>query len=322
MPLDVTYKSKQFLFVLIKISIVVCAFYFIYAKIAKNDTLKVSSFLSFLNQNDAFSPKLILILLLLSIFNWYFEILKWQHLVKTIMPISFVSALEQSLGSLTASLITPNRIGDYGAKAIYFRKGFRTKIVLLNLLGNLAQMSITLIFGVIGLLLLIQRYALDVNFSKLILLFVTLIAIGFITWLATKHRLINIKGQTLSTVIDFVKHIPLKRHGLILLLSLLRYAIFSFQFYFLLGLFGVNMSYFEAMIIISSMYLLASIVPSISLFDVVVKGSVAVFLFSYVEVNELVILSITTLMWLFNFVIPSLFGSYFVLNFKLPKAVA
>jgi hypothetical protein len=68
------------------------------------------------------------------------------------------------------------------------------------------------------------------------------------------------------------------------------------------------------------MYLLASVVPTISLFDVVIKGSIAIFLFSYVRVNELTILSITTIMWLLNFAIPSIFGSYYVLNFKLPEA--
>lgn len=55
------------------------------------------------------------------------------------------------------------------------------------------------------------------------------------------------------------------------------------------------------------------------MFDVVIKASVVVFLSGFVEVNELTILSIITIMWLINFIIPSVFGSYFVLNFKLPK---
>ena len=73
------------------------------------------------------------------------------------------------------------------------------------------------------------------------------------------------------------------------------------------------------MIVITSMYLLASIIPSIFIFDVVIKGSVAVYLFSIVGVNELTVLCIVTLMWLLNFVTPSVFGSYYVLNFNLPK---
>jgi hypothetical protein len=52
----------------------------------------------------------------------------------------------------------------------------------------------------------------------------------------------------------------------------------------------------------------------------VVKGSVALYLFSFADINNITILSVTTLMWLLNFVIPSIFGSYFVLNFSMPTA--
>ena len=55
-------------------------------------------------------------------------------------------------------------------------------------------------------------------------------------------------------------------------------------------------------------------------FDVVIKGGSAVFLFGYLQVSEIAILSIVTLMWLLNFTIPALFGSYFVLNFKFQKS--
>jgi hypothetical protein len=119
--------------------------------------------------------------------------------------------------------------------------------------------------------------------------------------------------------LSFIKNIGFKAHITTLSLSLIRYLIFSFQFYYFLTMFGVDVDYTKAMAIITSMYFLASILPSISIFDVVLKGSVALFLFGYADVNELTILTIITLMWLLNFVIPSVFGSYFVLNFKLPR---
>ena len=119
---NLPYKTKQFLFVLIKLSIVVGALYFIYTKLFENSRLDINQFLSVLRKNNPFSLKTVIILMTLSICNWYFEILKWKHLVSTFQKISFKDAIEQSLGGLTASLITPNRIGEYGAKAIYFSK--------------------------------------------------------------------------------------------------------------------------------------------------------------------------------------------------------
>ena len=208
-----------------------------------------------------------------------------------------------------------------GAKAMYYTSTFRKKILGLNLIGNLAQMTITTFFGVIGLMLFINRYSIAINYLRVAQFGTTLLIIGLIIWLVVKKKWLKIKGFSFVSILDFTKSIPLKTHGLNLLLSLFRYVVFSFQFYYLLHVFGVNISYSDAMITISSMYLLASIIPTISIFDVVIKGSIAVFLFGYIEINELTILSITTLMWLLNFVIPSTIGSYFVLNFKLPKPI-
>ena len=321
MRYNVPHKIKQFLFVLIKLSIVVGAFCFMYSKIVQNENLEFRKFVAFLNENDVFSLKNSLILILLSSFNWFFEILKWQHLVTILKPISFKSALEQSLGGLTASLITPNRIGDYGAKAIYYTKTFRTKIVLLNLLGNMAQMTITMVLGAIGFILFINRYPIGINYNKAVGIGAIILLIGFVIFYIMTQKRFKTKGFSLVFIIDFITSIPLKAHGLNISLSLIRYLVFSFQFYYLLTVFGVTISYVDAMIIITSMYVLASIVPTISIFDVVVKGSIAMFLFSYLNVNEFIVLSTTTLMWLLNFVIPSIFGSYFVLNFKLPKPI-
>lgn len=319
MHYNVPYKTKQFFFVLIKLSIVVGAFYFIYSKLAENENLQFNEFIAFLKENNTFSAKNIIFLIFLSLFNWFFEILKWQQLVKTIKQISFRSALEQSLGGLTASLITPNRIGDYGAKAVYYAKQHRTKIVLLNLLSNMTQMTITTIFGLIGIMIFVNRYQIDVNYYRVIKFLFLIVIIGLFAILGVKHRRFKIKGFSFRRVSDYIKKLPSKTHFTTFVFSLIRYLIFSFQFYYLLNLFGVDVDYTKAMVVITSMYFTASIVPSISIFDVIIKGSVAVFLFGYVQVNELTILSIITIMWLLNFAIPSVFGSYFVLNFKLPK---
>ncbi|SDG90645.1 Lysylphosphatidylglycerol synthase TM region [Winogradskyella thalassocola] len=321
MRYNVPHKIKQFFFVLLKLSIVVGAVYFIYYKIVENENLEFNKFVAFLKENDVFSLKNSIILIVLSSFNWFFEILKWKHLVYIVKPISFKSALEQSLGGLTASLITPNRIGDYGAKAIYYTKRFRTKIVLLNLLGNMAQMTITTLLGAIGLLLFINHYPIALNYYKIVGVGILIIILGLLVFFGITQKRFKIKGFSVSFIIDFIKSITLKAHGINLSISLIRYLIFSFQFYYLLTLLGVEITYYDAMVIITSMYLLASIVPTISIFDVVVKGSIAVFLFSYIDINEFIILSVTSLMWLLNFVIPSIFGSYFVLNFRLPKPV-
>ena len=317
MSRSVSYKTKQFFFVLIKLSIVVGAFYFIYKKFTKNEHLSLSHFNLILIENHVFSLKNISLLLFFTILNWFFEILKWQKLTSIVAKNSFIKSMEQSLGALTASLFTPNRIGEYGAKAIYFQYGIRKKIMLLNLLGNIAQMTVTTIFGLLGFLAFYTNYNPKINPYKLFTAFGIMVFILAFYRIFQKKMSIEIKGFTISKIVSFIKRISLKIKLQVLGLSILRYLIFSFQFWLLLLLFKINFSYLEAMIFITSMYLMSSIIPSIFFFDVVVKGSIAVYLFSFAGVDQLIVLSIITIMWLLNFVIPSVFGSYYVLNFNL-----
>jgi len=314
-------KTKQFFFALIKLSIVVGACYFIYHKLAHNDNLNFSVFIAFLMKNDVFLPKNILFVLFLSIFNWFFEILKWQNLVSSIKIVTFFEAFKQSLAAHTASLFTPNRIGEYGAKAIYFTKHLRKRVLLLNLIGNMSQMSTTLLFGVIGFPLFIYKYDIDISPIKLFyLITLTALIIVFIIFFF-KQKKFQIKGFSIQDIKTYVLKISSKIHFKNVLFSVIRYLIFSFQFYYLLHLFDVNASYFNAMIVITTMYLLSSIIPTIFVFDVVVKGSIALYLFSFIGVNELTILSVVTLMWILNFVLPSVFGGFYVLNFDYYKTI-
>lgn len=322
MPFDVPYKTKQFFFLLIKLSIVVAAFYFMYSKLTQNDNLQLEAFIAFLKEKDTFSPQNILFLIVLSSFNWCFEILKWQRLVLSIKPISFKNALEQSLGGLTASLITPNRIGEYGAKAVYYAKPLRSKIVLLNLLGNMAQMTVTTILGLIGFIAFLNQYPLNIAYHEVVKIGLIIVLLTVIVGFGMRLTRFKIKGHSLERVIGFIKNTASKTLVSVLLLSLIRYVVFSFQFYYLLLMFGVNLDYSETMITLTSMYLLASILPSLLVFDVLIKGSVAVFLFGFSGINEFTVVAVVTLMWLFNFGLPSFFGSYFVLSFKLPQPEA
>ena len=314
-----SYKIKQFFFVLIKLSLVVGTFYFIYNKLANNNALSFNDFMLFSSKNNVFSPKNIIFLLTLTFFNWFLEIKKWQHLISFFKKISFKTAAEQSLGALTASLLTPNRIGEYGAKAMYYTPSLRKHVMLANLLNNLLQMGVTTLLGIIGFSFYILTYKPILNYNKLIFFFILILAVTFLVGFIIKKSSFKIKGVTLEKLKQFFRSYPKQKLNLGFLLSLMRYIIFSFQCYFILHVFGTNLSYFNAMIIITSMHLLTSLTPSIFIFDVIIKGGVAIYLFSLANINELITLCTITIMWLFNFVLPSLFGCYYILRFNFYK---
>ena len=315
------YKTKQFFFVLIKLSIVAGALYFIYQKLFKNEKFDFDLFLQFLIKNDVFSLKNVLFLSILTIFNWFFEILKWRNLVSVVTKITFYTAFKQSLSSLTASLLTPNRIGDYAAKAIQYERTLRKRILMLNLISNMAQMGATLLFGCIGLYLFIGKYDVAVSGYKVGRFVVIITFIAIFTLFGLKKDTLTFRGFSSKKIFLFLESIPRSIHLKNILYSVIRYLIFSFQFFLLLSIFGVEISYYNAMVAISTMYLLSSIIPTIFIFDVVIKGSIALYLFDLAGVNGFTILCVVTTMWILNFAIPAVIGSSFVIKFKTLKTV-
>ena len=238
-----------------------------------------------------------------TLLNWFLEILKWKLLVKPIRKISFKEALKQSLGSHTLSIITPNRIGEYGAKCLFFEKKDYKKIVFLNFIGNSYQLLATFIFGAIGLVFMGKQLKISVSaIAALLAIGVLLFAIAFGMFQKKKKQLIHL--------------LPKNSQRNTFALALLRYMVFAHQFYYLLILFGISVSYLQAMPIIFCMYLLASIIPSISLFDFVIKGSVALFLFEIIGVINSNIASVTFYMWFLNFAIPAILGCYYIIRFQ------
>lgn len=314
---NILHKYKHFIFLLLKLAIVVGAFYFIFKQLDNNELLSFTQlkqqFFLLFSKNSW----LLLLLLLFTDANWLLEIFKWQTLASNEKKITFFEAYEQCLASLTASLITPNRIGEYGAKALYFEKKLRKKIMVLNLIGNLSQLAITVLFGIFGMFFLsfyVEVALFSFNTSKF-LLFLNIILIIYL--IIKQFGIIKKLTALIRKILSYYKQLPLKIHLKTLAYSLFRYLVFSHQFYFLLRLFQIEADYFMLMSLIFSTYFIASIIPSLAIFDWVIKGSVAVFIFGFIDANPLTIVTITTFMWLLNFAIPAILGSIFVLNFKM-----
>lgn len=311
------YKTTQFPLLFAKLAIVTLAFWFIFSKLFENaqDSLKFWA--------DAVSHEQIPVLLwisliLLSVGNWFFEIKKWQLLASQIKPISFTEAVNQTLSSFTASVFTPNRIGEYGAKSLFFEKKDWKKIVFLNFVGNITQLTVTVFFGLLGLLILYKFIELPFSNSKIFMVGGLLLLIPAVL-LFFRNKKLNIKGYSLEKLKEYFRNINARTKFNLVSFSTLRYLLFSHQFYLFLMIFGADLNYFEAISAIFVVYLFASALPSIFVLEAVVKGSVALWVFSFFQIEEMVVLSSVGFMWLFNFGIPAILGSYFVLQFQPQK---
>lgn len=312
--IQIPHKAKQFLVSSAKLLIVGFAFYFIYDQLAHNDKLEWQKFVALFQKNWTIGG--IVFILSLSFINRFLEILKWKNLVGSFQNIGVAEASKQVLAALTASIFTPNGIGEYAGKALYFEAAQTKKILFLNLINNGIQMLLSVLFGLFGLLYFNAQFTIITTRTVGIIfaIFCTLLLALFF------FKSFTIKGYSLEKLIRKINALPKKIHRKNILLGLLRYLVFSHQYYFLFLAFDVDLPYLMLMSVIASVYFLASSLPTFQFFDFAVKGSVAVYFFSLLGVNEWIVIFISTLMWFLNVVLPVVIGSYYVMKFKTRRA--
>ena len=243
---------------------------------------------------------IVIILITGSTLNWFGEIKKWQSLVGY---ISFIEALKQSVVSHSLALFTPNKLGEYGGKCMFYSKTEAPKIIALTGLGHLSQLLMTLFFGSFGLFLIYGSFEmfeiihLKWSWMIVMLLLVFGIIMGFKP----------IKKKLWAVWLHF-KHIKTEKSKPALFWSCFRYLIFAHQFLFLLWYFDAHISYVVGLSLISSVYLLSSLIPVLAFGDALIKGSIAVVLMSYFSIPASTVMLTVFLMWLGNVVLPAGLG--------------
>ncbi len=314
------HKSKQYLWALLKVVILAFVFLFIYKRLSQADFLTWKHFKdsTLFNLNE--SKWILVTCLILTLINWVFEIIKWQQLVHSVSSISFNQAARETLAGSTLTFITPAKIGDYGIKAAYYAKEQRNNILAANLIGNGVQLLVTLFFGAIACCYFL--FSRDNQELKNII-FITIalgICAAILLYLFRNKKMVRTEISVVS-VIKFAKSFKTSIQQNVILLSVLRYSCFSVSFYLLLCLFGGNISFIEAIAPIFAMYFFSSLLPSFFIIDPALKGGIAAYLLSFYAVSLISVLCAALAMWLLNFALPAIIGSYFVMTFKPQKAV-
>ncbi|WP_294822310.1 hypothetical protein [uncultured Flavobacterium sp.] len=311
--LTLSRKAKDFLVLTAKLLIVGGAFYFIWSRISDEGQLDWSRITVAISRKGA--NLLVFGILLLTFLNRFLEIIKWRNLVSWLQPLSLSKAAGQVLAAMTAALFTPNGIGEYAAKALYYKKQQAGEIIFLNLVCNGIQLIIAVVLGIAGLVTFNAKYAVIATGTFWFILAVVLAA----CLLLFASRNIAIKGYSLQRLFAKVGEMPKIIHRKNMLLAMGRYLCLIHQHYSLFLLFGVDIPYFVMIPAIAGVYFVGSSLPTFQLLDFAVRGSVAVYFFGMLGVNEWIVVFAATLQWLLNIVLPVSIGSYFVFRFNPGK---
>ena len=295
----------------IKSAILFFSFYFI-CKRLKDTPVDFDLPVLFSAENRFFTIAIIVFMFL----NWSLEAIKWKLLIAPLEKITFSASLKAVFSGVTVSIYTPNRVGEFVGRVFFLEKADKIQATIRSLIGSFIQLFVTILAGILGFFILEKKYFdffdMQQFFSEyyFFLLLVVLIAVVvIITFVIIKRKIFYL---TIAKYMETFKRYTLNELNAVFCLSIIRYIVFSFQYYFALRLFGINGGPVVLFSLIALTFLVTSAIPTFALTEIAVRAGVAVCFFGTISSANSSILAASLFLWIINLAVPALFGSPFI----------
>ena len=246
------------------------------------------------------------VLLLLFLGNYLMEAIKWQNLLASWSPISILKSYKSVLIGQAFAFFTPARSGDYVGRILLLPPGNKMKGVAQLAWSSYAQLIITISIGSIALFF-------NLPFFPWIKWFMPL---GLIAALFVYFHPGEFKGW-LNKINQLQIENKLKLN--LLGLSFLKYMIFVLQYTWAVKMLNIPIANIDLWIALGVLFLLLSIIPSISLTDLVIRGQIIVVLLEPYYNNSLMLICLSTIIWAVNFLLPAIIGAFLLINFRIKQ---
>lgn len=314
-----TKNQKKYLNILIKLTIVALALWFVYSKVDNQSNL--ATFTKLVEGLDSFVLNSALVIVVVMMFgNWALEIVKWKFLVRSLEKISFWTATKSVFCGLTWAIFTPNRIGEYGGRIMLLESDNRAKGAVLMGVGMFAQLVLTSFFGSLSIAWFITTFLetpASVGFG--VWLIAIIYALAFVVLYFNVQWIDHLVGKfsflkKIRPFFDVLLVVNQRELLYVLMLSLLRFTIFTSQYILLMMIIIPDIPMMSMVLMIFILFFVQSVVPTLDIFDFSVRSFVASNLYAYVTTQEIAVMAIVSCIWFVNLILPAIIGSFFVLN--------
>jgi uncharacterized membrane protein YbhN (UPF0104 family) len=308
----------------VRAAIVLLLFYNIYLQVFVRENFR-RAWHDLLGNFNSTTWAFLSVVILFMFVNYGFEARKWQFLINKITKIDFITSYKAIFTGTSFAVLTPNRVGEYAGRLFYVKNKDIVQSITVTLIGSLGQILMTIIFGIIGLTyyFLVLVPVNDLEFLG-ILLFSILLAAALVWYYF--HLEIVYRIFTNTSWLERWAHyvFVLKQYSradlfLILFYSMARYLVFTTQFILLLFVFSIHVPVGDAFCIISFIFLLQTIIPSIAVAELGLRGNLALTLFGHFSTNNLGLISASFGLWFVNIIIPALLGAAFLMILRMNK---
>lgn len=271
--------------------------------------------------------RLVLALVLaLMLVNWGLESRKWRLLVRELESISKWRAFIATIAGTPIGLITPNRVGEFVGRVLFLSPEHRIAASFATAVGSIAQFVITVVLGLLGLVALVMQAEHDqvspdaaawIGLCFLVAVATLLLYFNPDLLRAAIARLPVIKRwERHAAVLERFSASMLTR---VLLISAARYGVFTVQFALLLGALA-EVPLDGAIAAIPVTFLVATLIPTVMLTELGVRGSVAVAVISPAAVHDQGVFLASTALWLINLGLPAMLGGIILLVARIRSA--
>lgn len=254
---------------------------------------------------------ILLVFVLLPI-NLLLESAKWRWVVNKQTKINYWEALRSVIVGITFGVITPNRVGEYYGRVLYFdSKKSKTQSLSATFISSIAQNTVTVIVGLFAVLALGRKqYKFDMDINEPWIITAILIAgIGYFLMPRLLSVALRFKKVLVQNLISFTRNWNLSDQAFVLLLAIGRYFTYLFQYALLLFLLS-EVSLLDAALGVSIVYLIQSGIPLPAGISILARSNIALYIFSQFEVDAIEVLLATWGIWVINLMIPAFFGLY------------
>lgn len=234
----------------------------------------------------------------LTIANISIESMKWKFALAPYLKISNQLAFSQTLMAMSAGFITPFRSGALLSRFFTNNRIEKKSIINASLKMGFAQASVTILFSVVGSVLFFI-YS-ENNFFAISILVLFFFLLFFL------HRFFNNRTKLIS----WKKYdLAIEWDKPIFYYSILRYLVFSCQYFFILKTFGVHASPILLFSLITFTFLVNTVIPSGILGKIGIRELSGILIIGETTGFVLETSCAAFLIWILNQAVPAITGS-------------
>jgi hypothetical protein len=238
--------------------------------------------------------------------NYTIEAIKWKSVIASTNKFNTWQALKAVLVGQAFSFFTPARSGDYVGRTLFLAPGTKLKGITQMAWASYAQILMTICFGCFAL-------------------FWNLPFLPWLKWVAPLGGCIALflffYNQPLKGWLSKINllQIDTALKWKLLGLALARYTIYLLQYNWAAEILSIPIGWMDLSIGIMALLFFLSMIPAISLTDLVIRGQLFLLLMAPFYQNDIMLIALTTLIWIVNFLIPSILGAILLLGFRLKQ---